>query len=726
MKMNMRHAIVTVVLIGVAAGLLPAFTPSSGSAAPIHHGVNVELKPESGEIGIRDTVTWDRPGPGPIRFLLHSGLEIENITSDGRKLSFETTARFNPRHFWDNPDYSSLSAYDHLVEVAVAPPEGGWPNVLTFRISAFGVIADPLRSVGEEYGRSFDVTSGLIEERGVYLDAGSGWLPWVPGAATTFVFGVHAPRGWSAVSTGVSEPHGPGGRRIRIENPNPLPDLYLVAGPWTLTERAHGDVRLRTYLYGDEPELSDTYLAAAARYLDRYESLLGPYPFGQFALVENFWETGYGMPGFTLLGSTVIRLPFIVNTSFGHEILHCWWGNGVLVKRAEGNWCEGLTSYGADYAYREDESAEAARDYRRNQLAGYKNYVTGGRDLPLVAFAERHSGATQAIGYGKSMMVIHMLRRSLGDEAFFDGLRRFYERFRHAHASWTDLIFTLTEGSGIDPDAYRAQWIERAGAPELSLDMVLVNHSGGQSHVSGRLVQRPGEPYVLDVPVELRSPDGETILTQTLRLEEEGLNFTISTDEEVGSFAVDPDFDLFRRLHDGEIPPVLSQTLGADSTVIVVGGGGSDAHRAAFAALAERWGDEGGVTVIDESNGAITWDELRGRGVWILGESPLLADVDAGTPDADDTFISAKDAARTEAGEKLAWVITKHHPTDRGFTCSVMGSMTAEAIPIVGRKVPHYGKYSYLFFKGGTNVGKGAWMDLPSPLVVKLSSPGGS
>ena len=33
-----------------------------------------------------------------------------------------------------------------------------------------------------------------------------------------------------------------------------------------------------------------------------YRGLIGPYPYQKFALVENFWETGYGMPSFTLLG----------------------------------------------------------------------------------------------------------------------------------------------------------------------------------------------------------------------------------------------------------------------------------------------------------------------------------------------------------------------------------------------------------------------------------------
>ncbi len=49
---------------------------------------------------------------------------------------------------------------------------------------------------------------------------------------------------------------------------------------------------------------------------------------------------------YTLLGRTVIKMPFIVYTSLGHEIAHNWWGNSVFVDQKKGNWCEGLATCG--------------------------------------------------------------------------------------------------------------------------------------------------------------------------------------------------------------------------------------------------------------------------------------------------------------------------------------------------------------------------------------------
>ena len=80
-----------------------------------------------------------------------------------------------------------------------------------------------------------------------------------------------------------------------------------------------------------------------------YSKLLAPYPYKKFALVENSQQTGYGMPSFTLLGSRVIRFPFILHTSYPHEILHNWFGNGVYIDPDSGNWAEGLTTYLSDH-----------------------------------------------------------------------------------------------------------------------------------------------------------------------------------------------------------------------------------------------------------------------------------------------------------------------------------------------------------------------------------------
>ena len=140
----------------------------------------------------------------------------------------------------------------------------------------------------------------------------------------------------------------------------PAEAIELIAGPYQVEERIlHREgadpLRVRTYLHAEIADLAKEYLSAIGGYVDLYSRWIGPYPFTEFSVVSSPLPTGFGMPTLTYLGVDVLRLPFIRQTSLGHEILHNWWGNGVYVDFRRGNWSEGLTAFMADYAYRERE-----------------------------------------------------------------------------------------------------------------------------------------------------------------------------------------------------------------------------------------------------------------------------------------------------------------------------------------------------------------------------------
>ena len=181
---------------------------------------------------------------------------------------------------------------------------------------------------------------------------------------------VRAPEGWTAISQGAGDslpsdsertPCSAGARRDRKRGSFCSPDAFIAYA------RRAADIDARVYLRSPDAALAERYLEATAHYVQLYTQLLGPYPYGKFALVENFWETGYGMPSLALLGPRVIRFPFILHSSFPHEILHNWWGNSVYLDPAGGNWSEGLTAYLADHLVQEQRGRGA--DHRRTALA---------------------------------------------------------------------------------------------------------------------------------------------------------------------------------------------------------------------------------------------------------------------------------------------------------------------------------------------------------------------
>lgn len=182
------------------------------------------------------------------------------------------------------------------------------------------------------------------------------------------------------------------------------------------------------------------------------------------------------MPSFTLLGPTVLRLPFILESSYPHEVLHNWWGNGVYPAPTGGNWTEGLTAYLADHLM-EDRRGRGG-EYRHAALMKYADYVSDHEDFPLSAFTTRHGEVTQAIGYSKGLMLFHMLRLKLGNSVFLAGLRRFYAEHRFRHAVFTDLKVAFDSAGNQDLGPFFAQWLERTGAPQLALGRTGVTQTG--------------------------------------------------------------------------------------------------------------------------------------------------------------------------------------------------------------------------------------------------------
>src|ERR1019366_1203767 len=238
----------------------------------------------------------------------------------------------------------------------------------------------------------------------------------------------------------VAETEADGRYRASYEFPYPSEGIDLMAGPYQVQTRnirtAGGKaVSLRTYFHPQIAELASGYLDAVQGYIDLYEGGIGEYPFTEFSIVSSPTPTGFGMPTLTYLGIDVLRLPFIRTTSLGHEILHNWWGNGVYPDYARGNWSEGLTTFMADYAYKEREGDLAAREMRVEWLRDFAA-VPPGQDRPLTEFTSRTHSTSQIVGYDKAAMMFLMLGDLIGRDAFDLGVKLFWRNYRFKTTSW--------------------------------------------------------------------------------------------------------------------------------------------------------------------------------------------------------------------------------------------------------------------------------------------------
>ena len=687
----------------------------SGEPAPFqltHHALSLHLEPSTHLLQLEDSLRYEGTFT---RFELNAGLELTSLEVGGRQVPLKRlVVKASEERGPATRTTYLLACRLPQTGLAIIKAKGTlWQDPEQVRFGHETVGNELMATVGAE-------GAWLAPEAAILPDAGEGAL--VPHR-------VHAnlPGDWSLITDGrlVKDETREGRHLMSWDEALPGGALSIAAGPYDIRKEWVDGVELSTWFFRRDPalgpvmgisgpvddaEVRNTLHRMGAYYLKMYRDGLGPYPYSKFAVVESFFPSGYGMPGWTLLGSQVIRMPYIPYTSLGHELLHNYWGNGVYVKAELGNWCEGLTVYGSDYRYKALESPEAAKEYRKGVLKDYRAYVDGSKDLSLREFQNRHDGATRAIGYGKSMYVFHMLAQRMGAEALDAVQRDMYRTWSGREASWDDWMQACERKGQLDLARFSSQWLDRQGAPALRLEDL--DWIGGR--LQGRLLQsQGGAPYELDVPLRIECHDG-TVLTERLQMDRDTLFIDLLCPEP-RRVVVDPDLDLFRLLDGREMEPVVGLVLAEERPLFLAPKAWLDdaGRREALMAFASALKD-----VKDPEWQAVEdfrASTLKSRSVVVVNAPGLVDGLEASDlrMGPDKWQIAGVEGLRAERSLVLA---VKSAANDRkgALLFYVPGP---EALPALARKVPHYGKYSYLAFDtAGVNQAKGNLAPRGNPL----------
>jgi len=640
-------------------------SPLLASNANLAHDMSVELLPASRTIAVQDTIRFDDDST-MFEFVLNAGLSpdspsgtLETIASsdDGLRIAYRVTLKTPGRvlklHYRGQPLFSQRRLH------------GGMPQ-------------------------------GELSPEGVYLDRASAWYPLFGDSFDAVSMSVKLPDRWQSISIGRRTEYRD---RVSWSTTTPHDDLYLIAGPFTRHTRSHGEIDLSIYLLDDDPKLAAHYLDLMSGYIDHYSHLIGDYPYAKFAVVENRWQTGFGMPSFTLLGSRVMRLPFIPYTSLPHEIVHNWLGNGIWIDYDRGNWSEGLTAYLADHWMKERRGK--GEQYRLKALQRYSNFAADGRDRPLLEFVSRHGDASQSIGYSKSLMLFHMLRRAQGDAEFTAGLQRLWREHRYSRIGFRQTIDTV---AGQDTElATRLQpWLERAGAPRLRLEQVAVIRSNGGYRLALTLSQDQDPPFVFNLPVAVTLEGEESARIIQLRMDSVRQRFEIDIPQRPLRVDVDPAYDVLRYLDPSEQPPALNRLFGGD-TLLVLPGNAPREMQDAWQALARQWQARypGLQTVSDAEADAGDPDPQVNR--IVLGWDNRLFDLAADRFTRDDQELKSGEAiigGRSYPAETVSVVLVANDAA--GLSTGFVGADSPQAVQTLARKLTHYGSYGRLLFDADT------------------------
>lgn len=214
-----------------------------------------------------------------------------------------------------------------------------------------------------------------------------------------------------------------------------------------------------------------------------YTSLVGdcPYPSFTVALVERDLPGGHSPAYFALLNQPLptshlswrndpASFPNYPEFFIAHEMAHQWWGQAVGWRNYHEQWIsEAFAQYfAALYAQH-----RRGDDTFYGLLHQFRRWALEDSDQGPVYLGYRlghirgEGRVFRAIVYNKGAAVLHMLRRLVGDEAFFRGLRRFYRTSRFQKAGTEQFRKAMEAESGRPLERFFNGWIYGSALPRI-------------------------------------------------------------------------------------------------------------------------------------------------------------------------------------------------------------------------------------------------------------------
>jgi peptidase M1-like protein len=682
---------------------------SFANSIPHHHNVMVNLDPAQKSAQIKDnlTVHLKQENDFVLELFLHANFWLAAINiPDNKDFIIETT--------------SALKEDIPLTKISIrkitAHP---WPKDLKIEFQYGGKIFDP-----QNPKNSKDTDEGLFLSGASYFYPQTLRQKDAPDLMT-FQLTVLHPDGWKVVSQGRKMSETNNGNQVVWEATDPMEEIFLIANRFEEYKKPLGDILFYAYLLKEDPGLAEKYFSAAKKYLDFYEKLIGPYPYPKFALIENAVQTGYGMASFTFLGSQVIRFPFILNSSYPHEILHNWWGNSVYIDPDSGNWAEGLTAYLSDHLLLELKGQ--GDQYRLQQLMKFLSYVNKANDFPLINFKWRTSMASQAIGYGKMLMMLHMVRLQVGDEAFLQALREFYRDNLFRHAGLTNLRQSFESASGKDLSLFFDHWTYRREAPELELSSATYTFAEGQHRLQIEVNQKQSGPaFPLTLPVAVWTKGTPVPQIKRLDMTKKTLTHSFHLPDAPGKVLIDPYTEIFRKLDPKEVPPSIGQTYGYPLPSRIL------PSQEEFPDVLLGYHQFSSSLIKDNKTSGYLLDDAKSTpipkgGLWIFGRKNAYAK--KLRPQLEAYGVKLFEDKVVIDGKSFPWedhsfAFTVRRPGKLAGSVTWVIVSSGESIPGLIRKLPHYGKYGVLVFKGKEpeNKFKSIWPFQPSGLMKVFHS----
>jgi aminopeptidase N len=334
------------------------------------------------------------------------------------------------------------------------------------------------------------------------------WLPCAdyPGDKAQVDFVVTAPDHYGVVSNGlkVEETVLPNHFKLtHWKETALLPTKVMVIGVADFAIDHPGDaegIPVYTYVFPENKDAGFKNYAVATEILPYYIKHVGPFAYKKLANVQSKTIFG-GMENagaiFYFENSTTTKG---IEELMAHEIAHQWFGDAASEKNFGHVWLsEGFATYMTNL-YLEN---KYGADTLKKRLVEDRETVFGfekRRHTAIVdtAVKDNYMQLLNANSYQKGGWVLHMLRRKLGDQAFWKGIRNYYAKYNGGNAYTSGLQKIMEQAGGKDLKQFFQQWVYTPGHPDLGISW---KYDAAKGIIELMVTQK--QDYLYEVPLEI-------------------------------------------------------------------------------------------------------------------------------------------------------------------------------------------------------------------------------
>lgn len=508
--------------------------PNTSNYDITYHKLEFSVDPAVADIAGKVTTTFTAlENLATITFDLDDALVVSSVTQNGNSLSFSQNSADELVIMLQNT-LNQGNATSVVIEYNGTPMSKGFDS---FTSSTHGPDSTPILStLSEPYGA---------------LD----WWPCkqdLNDKIDVIDIYITAPKQYTAVANGLEQSTviSSENKTTHFKHQYPIP-AYLIAIAVTNYETYSHTVPnngnpfpIVNYVYPESLTSAQNSTGITVDIMNHFINLFGNYPFEN----EKYGHAQFGWGG----GMEHTTVSFMGNFSRGliaHELAHQWFGNKITCGSWKDIWLnEGFATYLSGITIEHLDGDIAFKNWRNSYINSITSLTNGAVYLTENETKNVSRIFSSRLSYKKGAMVLHMLRKKLGDTNFFTAIKNYISDpiLEYSYAKTIDLLAHLEASADLELDEFFNDWVYNQGYPSYHIIWSQPNANS----INIQLNQTQSHPSVsffeANVPIRLKGTNGE-VVDFVLNNVNNGQTFIKTTNFTVNSIEFDPEFHLISR-----------------------------------------------------------------------------------------------------------------------------------------------------------------------------------